>query len=262
MKTDVINIFAATTQDPNFGKKYGLTLLASVLFFLLAPIILLIGYQAQIIEHVSSGKEDLPEWENPSALGTRGAVCVLTGLYLLPSAIILAISVMTASSRTGGTFFGISLLSAFIYLGGLVLGCVGLAVAATGIHSYVHSGVFTDLFNIPGIVNKLKSNLSEMGYLFGALGIAALGLSFLNAYLGILGSLISVGASAFFALALAYGVGVIYGAPAVEAPVVESPVTTPSAVKSPVDPPETDSAPKLGEWEPDVDDEDSTWMPT
>jgi Protein of unknown function (DUF4013) len=247
MNTDVTHILAAPAKDPGFARKYGLTVLASGLSFLLVPAVLLVGYLAQTVEHVSSGKKGLPDWQDPKALGSRGAICTLTGLYLLPAALILAISVMTSSSSSSRTFLGISLLSAFISLGGLVLGYVGLAFASAGVHSYVHSGAFTDLFNVPNIVNKLKAHLSEVGYLFGTVGIATLCLSVLNAYLGIIGSLVSLLASAFFALAMAYGVGAIYGVPTPEAPSL---------------PPEGDSASESEGWECDLDGEDADWKPT
>ena len=251
MKTDLIEILTAAPKDPEFSKKYVITVVVLALSFLLLPALLLVGYFAETIRHVSSGKKDLPEWKDFVALAVQGGASMLTGLYLLPSAILFAISVVTAGS-SGATVFGISMLTAFISIGGLAIGFVGLAVSATAIHTYVHSDSFMDLFHLPNILKKMKEKAGDISYLFGAVGLLTLGISIVSAWLGWFGSFVSLLSSAFLSIALAYGVGQIYGLPKAE------PEALPAAPASPAQLPL--SAEPV--WDPSDEQGDSdVWMP-
>lgn len=258
MKTDVVEIFQAPTQDPEFGKKYGITLAASAFAVLLVPVVLLVGYLARTIKHSSDEQPGLPQWDDPKSLALQGGACTLTGLYLLPAAIILAISVITAGSQGSGGFLGISILTAFISLGGLVLGFVGLAFASTGIHSYVHSGNFLDLFHLPTILKKTRAEMSNMGYLFGAIGTVTLLVSVFNGWLGWFGSIFSLLSSAFLSLVMAHGVGVIYGNPAT----VDNTATAAPQLPSEVAATAKDESVVEEAWDPSSSGDEDGWNPT
>lgn len=251
MNSDLVEIFSAPSKDPQFPKKYVITVVASALSFLLLPAVVLVGYFAETIKHASLGNKDLPEWKDFVALAVQGGASILTGLYLLPAAILFAISVVTAGS-SGATVMGVSMLTAFISIGGLAIGFVGLAVAATAIHTYMHSDSFMDLFHLPNILRKIKEQAGPIGYLFGAVGLLTLGFSILSTWLGWFGSFVSLLTSAFLAIALAYGVGKIYGQPKTEPEPL--PTAPESAAQLPVS-----SEPV---WDPSDEQEDSdVWMP-
>lgn len=245
MKLGIVELLSSPSKDPAIGKKYLLTLASLALSFLLFPAVLLTGYIAETIKHASLGKKGLPSWDDGKKLGLQGAVCSLTGLYLLPGAIVIAISMLTAGTSSK-TVLGASLLSTFISTGGLVLVYLGLCLATAGIHSYVHSGNFGDLFQLPNIVSKVKSEAASVGLLFGSLGIVTLVLSIANSFFGTLGGILSLGVTAFLLLSMGQAVGSIYGLPQSE--VKALPKEEISLDKTEV------------EWMP-ADDTDNVWKP-
>ena len=253
MKTDVIEILKAAPNDPEFPKKYLITVLTLALSFLVVPAAVLVGYLAETIKYVSSGKKDLPEWKDYVALAVQGGASMLTGLYLLPAAILFAIAVVT--SRSGGAT-GISMLTTFIFISGLLIGFVGLAVSATAVHTYMHSDTLMDLFHFPNIAKKMKNEAGNIGYLFGAVGLMTLGIQFVSQWLSWAAYPVLVLTSAFLSIALAYGVGQIYGQPETEAEVKQEalPVGPESAAQLPV------GAEPV--WDPsDEQDDSDVWMP-
>ena len=210
MKRELLDLFVAPTEDRDFPKKFALAVLAAIGLFLLLPGLILLGYLAELVEMKSKGKPGLPEWNDPKALGLRGAFCAPVLIYLLPGTIVIAIGAI-ASSSGGRTVLGISFLSAFIILGGILLTFIGNAVAFTAIHSYVNSKNFVELFSVPQIVKKLTGKATEMAKLFGAGTFASLLFLTASTYLGWIGAAVSLLGSSFLSLAIAGGVGTIYG---------------------------------------------------
>ena len=247
-ETEFINLIKAPLEDKNFPKKFVIATLATLGSVLLLPGLTLLGFLARVVKMKREGKKGLPEWGQYQELTKQGASYIPTMIYVLPGSIVIAIAII-ANTSGPRTFLGVSLLSTFIMIGGLLLTFLGLAVALTAIHTYLHSGKFVDLFAVPQILKKLTTEAVEMAKVFGAGTCATLVFLTLNVYLGSVGTLVSVLGSAFMGLSLAGAVGSIYGRPE------SSPVET---AETPVEEnlSETDE-----DWLPDSDS-DEVWKPS
>lgn len=212
MKRELADLIKAPTEDKEFPKKFAITVLASLTAAFLVPGIFLLGFLAELIERKSHDKPGLPEWTDFKALGLRGVICAPTLIYLLPGTLVIAIGAI-ASSSGSRTILGISLLSAFIDLCGLLLTFMGAALAFTAIHTYVHSRNFVDLFAVPQLIKKLTGEATEMAKLCGVGTFASLVFLLLGTYLGWAGYAVSLLGGAFLGLSLAGAVGTLYGKP-------------------------------------------------
>lgn len=234
MKVDLIDALAAPRSDPEFGKKYAITVVCSVLSVLVLPAVLLVGYLGATIKHASSGKKGLPEWSNLTELAVQGGVGFLACLYMLPGALLFAIGYLP---RLGAkSFFSMgNMLSNFISFGALLVGLAGLAFTLTGYHSYLTTRQIGDVFNLGKSLEKIKAHGTEMGMLLAMVGVVAAGCSILSVLISWLGGLVSLLAGAFLNLVLAWGVGNIYrqdaAAPALPATPEPTALTTPDVVE-------------------------------
>lgn len=253
MKRELTDLIKAPTEDKEFPKKFAITVLASLTSAFLVPGIILLGFLAELIERKSQDKPGLPEWSNVKALGLRGAICVPTLIYLLPGTLVIAIGAI-ASSSGSRTIMGISLLSAFIDLGGLLLTFMGAALAFTAIHTYVHSKNFVDLFAVPQLIKKLTGQATEMAKLCGVGTFASLVFLLLGTYLGWAGYAASVLGGAFLGLSLAGAVGTLYGKPEESSNAVSVVSEAPKA-------PEAEEEPSAEQWVPDSGHDDE-WKPS
>lgn len=252
MKHELADLIMAPTDDRDFVKKYAISVLAAVSSPLLVPAVIFLGFLAELISMRSFNKRNMPEWNDPKQLASRGLFCAPALIYLLPGAIVIAIGAIAGSSGGGSTFFGLSMLSIFIILGGLILSFLGNAVAFTAIHTYIHSKNFGDLFNIPTLIRKLKEHGAEMTNVFGLGTIVTLVLVVLNSYFGFLGAIVSLLGGTFLGLYLAGATGAIYGRP--ETSTIEAVAELEESVEEkPQD--------SFDEWVPDSAGDDDTWNP-
>lgn len=210
MKVDMIDALTAPKSDPEFGLKYGLTVLCTALSAVIVGAPLLVGYMGQTMKHAGAGKKGLPEWKNFGELAVQGAVCFLSGLYLLPAAVLMVVASLPLMMG-GNSFFSLgAMLHRFIMFGALILLLVGLAFSLTGMHSYLQSRQVSDLVNFGGLLAKIKAHTAELGALLTFTGVVVAALSIAVAFTGMLGGLLSLLGGAFLNLVLAWGVGNIY----------------------------------------------------
>lgn len=247
-ETEFIDLIKAPMEDKNFPKKFLIATLATVGSVLLLPGLTLLGFLARVVKMKSEGKKGLPEWGQYQDLTKEGASYIPTMIYVLPGSIVIAIAII-ANTSGPRTFLGISLLSTFIMIGGLLLTFLGAAMALTAIHTNLFSGKFVDLFAVPQVIRKLTTKAVEMAKVFGAGTCATLVFLTLNVYLGSLGTLVSVLGSAFLSLSLAGAVGSIYGK-AESLPAQAETTPTEEATQEPAD-----------DWVPDSDSDD-VWKPS
>jgi hypothetical protein len=225
MKSDLIDAITSPKSDPEFGRKFAITVACTAGAVVVLPAVVLAGYLAQTIKHATSGKKGLPEWTNFAELAVQGGVSFLAGLYLLPGALLLAIGYLPGIKGGQGFFSVSTMLSNFISFGALLVALGGLAFTVTGIHSYLFSRQIGDIFNISKTTTKLRAHMTELGMLLAFVGVVAAGLSIVNALLGWPGAILSLLGGAFMNLVLAYGTGSVYGVegPAAdEAPALEA----------------------------------------
>jgi hypothetical protein len=211
MKSDLIDAITSPKSDPEFGKKFAITVVCTLGSVMILPAVLLAGYLAQTMRNASSGKKGLPEWTNMAELAVQGGVSFLAGLYLLPGALLLAIGYLPSLKGGQGLFSMSTMLSNFISFGALLVALAGLAFTVTGIHSYLFSRQIGDLFNIGKSLNKIKAHSTELGMLLALVGVVSAALSIINAFLGWPGAILSLLGGAFLNLVLASGTGNIYG---------------------------------------------------
>lgn len=210
MKVDLIDALTSPKSDPDFGKKFAITVLCSLLSVFVIPAVLLVGYLGATIKHAGSGKKGLPEWGNLAELAVQGGVGFLACLYMLPGALLLAIGYLPRFMGGHGFFSMGAMLSNFISFGALLVGLAGLAFTLTGYHSYLTSRQVGEVFNIGKSLEKIKAHGTEIGVLLTLAGAVAAGCSILSVLISWLGGLVSLLVGAFLNLVLAWGIGNIY----------------------------------------------------
>ncbi len=165
MKADILDAITAPRADKEFGLKFGITAATLVGTVVVVPLFFFLGYFAQTIKHSEQGKKGLPEWQDWTGLAVKGGVTFLSGLYLLPGALLTALAVLPTLSGNAGLFSGQALLARFINFGGAIASLAGLAVALAAIYGYLQTGKVSSLFNVAEIAKRLKSNVTDVAVL-------------------------------------------------------------------------------------------------
>jgi hypothetical protein len=258
MKRDLIDALTSPQSDPEFGKKYGITVLLTAGAVVVLPAIPLVGYLAQTMKHASAGKKGLPEWKGLADLTVQGGICLLAALYLLPAALLFAIGYLPLMMGGKGLLSLGTILNRFISFGALVILLGGLAFTLTGVDGYLRSREVGEIFNLKSILAKLKSHANEISMLLATSGAVWATLMVVNVVFGDWWLLswglivVTVLIGALMNLAVAYGTGSIYSTPAAGETVDQLTAGEPAAALPPADAIELPPAEEEGEAEAEV----------
>ncbi len=274
MNPNDTNALLACTDDADFRKKYAIAVACALGGVIIAPGILLLGYLTQTMKRATMGRKGLPEWSGIMDMALLGGVALLSLVYLLPSALLIALSVLPVLSGKAGFFSVSALISRFIYFGAVLAYVVGLAFTVSGLHLYLQSNKVSDIFQVGALSSKIRAKKSELITLISLAAVAVVAISGVSWLLGALGSLISLLGFTFVSLVVAYNSGRIFGpigekAPALPAADDETPVPTSPVVGSAVTAAvggavaaKSVAAPASNEHDPFADDDDDAWIPT
>lgn len=245
----------ACTDDAEFKKKYLIAAACGLGSFFVVPAFFFLGYLAQTMKRATLGRKGLPEWTSFAELAGLGVAGLLSMVYLLPSALLTALSVLPVLGTKVGFFSASALISRFIYFGALLAYFVGLAFTVCALHTYLSTNRVAEIFNFANLSRKVKANKGELGFLIGVAAAAVVAVSFVHWLLGWFGALIGVLGFTFISLVVAYNSGAILG-PTIQAALSEFPATEAVA---------EESVPEVVEAEPESakeDDGEDRWIPT
>lgn len=273
MNPNDTNALLACTDDADFRKKYAIAVACALGGVVIAPGLLLLGYLTQTMKRATMGRKGLPEWTGIMDLALLGGAALLAMVYLLPSALLIALSVLPVLSGKAGFFSVSALISRFISFGAVLAYIVGLAFTVSGLHLYLQTNKISDIFQVAALAQKIRSKKSELLTLIGLAAVAVVAISALNWMLGALGSFISLLGFTFISLVVAYNSGRIFGplgdkAEALTASSEETPALTaaPDAAVAPtaaaVAAPVVAVAPTVDEDDPFADDGEDAWIPS
>ena len=212
----------ACTDDAEFKKKYLIAAACGLGSFFVVPAFFFLGYLAQTMKRATLGRKGLPEWSSFAELAGLGVAGLLSMVYLLPSALLTALSVLPVLGTTVGFFSASALISRFIYFGALLAYFVGLAFTVCALHTYLSTNRIAEIFNLASLLKKVKANKGELGFLIGVAAAAVVAVSFVNWLLSWFGILISALGLTFISLVVAYNSGAILG-PTIQAALPEFP---------------------------------------
>lgn len=204
MKAEQTDTFLACTDDNDFRKKYAIAAACSLGSVFILPLVLLLGYLSETMKRAGLGRKGLPEWGNWGETVQLGGIALLSLLYLLPSALLTALS-MLPDARSFFSFT--ALISRFILCGSLLAFMVGLTFSIVALHAYLKSGRIGDLFQVAALHRTIMSNKSELGGLAMLATAAVAGVGALNWLLGWLGYPLGVLCSTLVALIVYYNAG-------------------------------------------------------
>lgn len=222
MKSAETDALLACTDDNDFGKKFAIATVCAMGSVFILPSILLLGYLTQVMKRAAMGRKGLPEWNTPGELALTGGVSLLALLYLLPSALLVVLS-MVPNSRS---FFSFSaLVSRFIGCGALLAYVVGITFTITALHAYLKSRRVSDLFQIGSLQRTIMSHKAALTTLAGLAAVAVVATLGLSWALGWLGYLLGAVCTTFASLVIFYNAGRALGPtealPELEEPAVE-----------------------------------------
>lgn len=216
--------FLACTDDADFRRKYAITAACALGSVIIAPAILFLGYLTQTMKRATIGRKGLPEWTLAGLqdMAMQGGVALLSLVYLLPSALLTAISVLPSLSGNNSFLSVSALISRFISFGALLAFIVGLAFTVSALHLYLTKGKVSELFQVKSIYQKVMSNKAELGALIVVAAIAIAAISFVSWLLSWFGIYVSFIASVigqtFISLVVFYNSGRILGPTSMEEP--------------------------------------------
>ncbi len=246
------------TDDGDFVKKFAIACVCAVGTVIVVPGLLFLGYLAQTMKRSTLGRKGLPEWTNFNELFSLGAVGLISLIYLLPAALLFALSVLPTLGGKASFFSVSALVSRFINFGAVLAFAVGLAFTVCALHTYLSSGKITDIFDFRSLAGKIRSKKADLGFL---IGLAALGLVAISAmnwllpgFLSFFGVLLGVVGTPFIALMVAYGSGYILGKATPQLPQNTEPEVQDSVVTQPSQPEEIST--------PEPADGEDRWIPT
>lgn len=237
------------TDDADFARKFAIASICALGVVVVAPGLLFLGYLVQAMRRATLGRRGLPEWTNYGELFSLGAVGMLSLVYLLPAALLVALSVLPTLGVKVGFFSVSALIARFILFGALFAFVVGLAYTVSALHSYLSTGKLADIFDFRALSGKIRSKKADLGFLVGLAAVGLVVIVFVNwllpDFLAFFGWILWVVASTFLALMVSYGAGYILGK------------TTPQLPETAVVEPPAEAV-----VEPEEKDDDDRWIPT
>ena len=250
--------FFSYTDDGDFAKKFAIACACAVGIIFVVPGLLFLGYLVQTMKRSTLGRKGLPEWTNFGELFSLGAVGLISLVYLLPAALLFALSVLPTLGATASFFSVSALVSRFINFGAILAFAVGLAFTVSALHTYLSSGKLTDIFDFRSLAGKIRSKKADLGFLIGLAAVGLVAISALNwllpGFLSFFGVLLGVVGTPFIALMVAYGSGYILGKTTPQLPQTADPEAQDSMATQPSQPEETSS--------PQPADSEDRWIPT
>lgn len=231
MKPDETRTLLACTDDNDFKKKFAIATACALGGVVVIPGVLLLGYLTQTMKRAAMGRKGLPEWSNIAEMAPLGGVALLSLSYLLPAALLTALS-MLPDAR--GFFSFSALISRFILCGSLLAYGVGMAFSICAVHAYLKSGRISDIFQIGALQKTILSKKSELGTLVLLSTVAVVAVGALNWILGWLGYPLGVVFSTLVALVVYYNAGKALGPTEELPPTAEDEESPPDDVWVPV----------------------------
>ncbi len=158
--------------------------------------IFILGYCVRVVRNAGENNPDLPEWNDWGSDFGRGILLMVT--YIFYGIIGVVPAILLSAIGLGGTILSIV---------GVVWGILVGFVAYTAVAEYAHTGNFSAVFNVGGLINKTLSGPSIVGMimflinaiLFGIIAGIAIGL----------GMVLLVIPGLFIAAATTYGAHVL-----------------------------------------------------
>lgn len=252
MSADNKQTFWTYTDDADFRTKFAIAVVCAIGSALIVPGILFLGYLTETMKRATIGRKGLPEWKNFGEMCMLGGVALLSLLYLLPAALLTALSVLPVLGGANSFFSVSAFISRFIYVGAIVAFVVGLAFTVCALHVYLKTGKILDIFQIGPLYQKIMENKSELGSLIGLAAAGVVVISFANWWLGWFGSILSFLGFTFISLMVASNSGIILGPTVAGATPALEEANGPAAAL----PSDNDDFPF------DDDDDDDAWIPT
>lgn len=212
MSLDLRTSLSYPQKDESVWMKTGIG--AVTLAFVL-PVFLTLGYYMRVIAGGMKASERLPEWNDFGKMLIQGVSAFAVYLaYLLPAAMIGAVSFIPAMFKRGAAFGAGSLIYTFLALGALVLFLAGMALVPMALARYEATGKLVSAFQIKELVEQIKAAFGDyvvmsvvMLVAFGGITVVGNWIAKLPFYIG---NIITLAAVFYVSLIVFNWTGAIY----------------------------------------------------
>jgi hypothetical protein len=127
--------------------------------------IFILGYCVRVVRNAGENNPDLPEWNDWGSDFGRGILLVVT--YIFYGIIGGVPAILLSAIGLGGTILSIV---------GVVWGILVGFVAYTAVAEYAHTGNFSAVFNVVGLINKTLSGPGIIGMLMFLINVILFGI--------------------------------------------------------------------------------------
>lgn len=213
MKTDLVDDFFSPVNDTNFFSKFLLSLGGSFFFALFAGAPILFGYMAKTVAHAIQGKSGLPDLpEKPWDMALEGTISLLSALYCLPGAILVAFSLFIKLNGEATNWLSVSgMLANFILCGGVILLLLSLAFTSSSLYGYVSTKELKEIFDLSKVIARIRQHVGEIVALLIAVGAVYLLIALSSIILPrVLTAILAIASSAYLSLVFGLRTGNIF----------------------------------------------------
>lgn len=219
---DVAKAFTFFTEDERWVTKIGIGAVIAFFWFLIVPIVLILGYSVGIARNVMNGVDKpLPEWDDFGAIAKDGAAIMVGQLFFALPIFLLICMATVITAALGGLARQSDAASGIIAVTWVLVACslffisIWTAFMAPAlVIQYIRTDDFASVFRVGEIMGIARDNIAHIIIAVLAIIGSAFAFSFVTGVLSIIpciGAILTFLLGAVFSPLLSAVAGHLYG---------------------------------------------------